>query len=263
MTNRFRQEMILAVAGVVFLLGSVTAGKIFRAASVVPDALDVVNYRYYSLDSWIGAIGLPDDPFKCVVDADGTFWSELGKSSERSGIYPLAPNQTPVKIQSHLIGTTERVEQRMFGPRVPISITRKRQGSITIKETLFLAWPLNWSADVKGAALKERNSRPQPRQYLLMTEYANTGDKTTEITPVLDLQGWAVGPNLDDDTMFELALNTYCQTTLAIESFKGENLEKSTLALKTLTIPPGENAVGAVDQSEWIQKLEASGVGRS
>ena len=63
-----------------------------------------MNHQYYSLDSWIGAIGLPDDPFKCVVDADGTFWTELGMSSGRFGVYPLAPNQTPVKIRSYLEG---------------------------------------------------------------------------------------------------------------------------------------------------------------
>jgi hypothetical protein len=27
--------------------------------------------RYDSLDSWIGAIGLPDDPFKSTIDAAG------------------------------------------------------------------------------------------------------------------------------------------------------------------------------------------------
>ena len=67
-------------------------------------ARDAVDFRYYSLDSWIGAIGLPDDPTKCVVDADGTFMTEMGRSSNRWGVFPLLPYQSPVKIRSGLSG---------------------------------------------------------------------------------------------------------------------------------------------------------------
>ena len=77
----------------------------------------------------MGAIGLPDDPFKCVVDADGTFWIERGKTALRQGIYPLALYQSPIKIHCRLKGTTERVDQRMYSPRVPISIAHKDKGA--------------------------------------------------------------------------------------------------------------------------------------
>jgi hypothetical protein len=195
---------------------------------------------------------LPDDAFKCVVNADGAFSTELGRASHRTSLYPLAPNQTPLKIQSRLAGVTERVDQRMFGPRVPISITRKRQAAINIEETLFLARPLEWSAAVQGAALKGRNSLPSPRQYLLMTEYVNTGDRPAEVLPVLDLQGATPGPNLDDDRMFMLALNTYIQTTQPIGTVKQKSLETFTLGLAPMAIPPGGKA-------RWVLAINRNG----
>jgi hypothetical protein len=236
----------------VFFLVSVAAGNLCRAYGEGADTTDTVNHRYYSLDSWIGAIGLPDDPFKSVVDADGTFWTEIGLSSGRFGVYPLAPNQTPLKIRSYLEGATERVDQRMLGPRVPISITHKRQGGVAIEETLFLARPLDWSADVKGGALKGRDSRPLPRQYLLMTEYLNNGDKPVKITPLLDLQGSASGINLGDSSTFEVAPNTQCWTTLAINPLEAKSTKNVNLELKTLTLPPAGRA-------RWVLSIDRNG----
>lgn len=223
MTKRLREKTVATGVGVAFFLVSIAAGSIRRLCGAEARTTNIVNHRYYSLDSWIGAIGLPDDPFKCVVDADGTFWTELGMSSGRFGVYPLAPNQTPLRVRSYLEGSTERVDQHMFGPRVPISITRKRQGAVAIEETLFLARPLDWSADVKGGALKGRDSRPLPRQYLLLTEYINNGHKPVEITPLLDLQGSAPGIDLGDSSTFEVAPNTKCWTTLAINHLGGKS----------------------------------------
>lgn len=247
-----RRTMWVAAVGAALFLTSLKVASTDGASEAPANELDVADHRYYDLDSWIGAIGLPDDPFKSVVDADGTFWTELGKASERFGRYPLALNQTPLKIHAHLAGTTERVDQRMYNPRVPISVTHKRRGNISIEETLFLARPLDWSADVKGAALKGRDTRSQPRQYLLMTEYTNTGDKSATITPVMDLEGSAPGPNLDDPTTFQVALNTQCRTTLDISSFKGEELQKSKVTLQALTIPPGE-------KSRWVLSIDRNG----
>ena len=252
MTKRLRENPVVAGVGVAFFLVSIVAGSTCGAFGETGNVADNVNHRYYSLDSWIGAIGLPDDPFKCVVDADGTFWTELGVSSGRFGVYPLAPNQTPVKIRSYLAGEAERLDQRMLGPRVPVSITHKRQGAVTVEETLFLARPLDWSADVKGAALKGRDSRPLPRQYLLMTEYINTGDKPAEITPLLDLQGSAPGINLGDSSTFEVAPNTKCWTTLAINHFGGKSMQTFTLELKPLSIPPAA-------KMRWVLSIDRNG----
>src|ERR1039458_9151870 len=119
MTDRLRERTVVAGIRVAFLLVSLGAGSLCRAYGAAANTTDTLTHRYYSLDSWIGAIGLPDDPFKSVVDADGTFWTELGLSSGRFGVYPLAPNQSPLKIRSYLEGATERMAQRMFGPRVP------------------------------------------------------------------------------------------------------------------------------------------------
>jgi hypothetical protein len=234
-----------------FLL-SIAAGNLYRVGGAAVPTTDISNHRYYSLDSWIGAIGLPDDPFKSVVDADGTFSTELGKTSGRFGVYPLAPNQTPVRIRSYLEGSTERVDQRMLGPQVPISITHKRQGAVAIEETLFLARPLDWSADVKGGGLKGRDSRPLPRQYLLMTEYSNHGDKPVEIIPLLDLQGSAPGINLGDSSTFEVAPNTQCWTTLAVRLLGGKNTKTFTLELKPLTIPPA-------GKIQWVLSIDRDG----
>ena len=252
MTKRLREKTVVAGAGVAFFLVSVAAGSICRVCGAAEQTAYSVNHRYYSLDSWIGAIGLPDDPFKCVVDADGAFLTELGMSSGRFGVYPLAPNQTPLRIRSYLEGSTERVDQSMFRPRVPISITHKRQGAVAIEETLFLARPLDWSADVKGGALKGRDSRPLPRQYLLMTEYINNGDKPVKLTPLLDLQGSSPGINLGDSSTFEVALNTQCWTTLAIDPLGGKSLQAFTLGLRPLTIPPA-------GKMRWVLSIDRNG----
>lgn len=240
------------VASAAFFL---TAAFIIGAGSISSMAADspgITHHRYYSLDSWIGAIGLPDDPFKAVVDADGTFWTELGLSSGRFGVYPLAPNQTPVKIRSYLQGSEDRVDQRMYGPRVPVSITHKRQGDLSIEETLFLARPLDWSAAVQGPALKGHDSRPQPREFLLMTEYTNHGERPATITPLLELQGSAPGINLADPSVFDLAPNTRCRTTLAINPGSAKSLKSYVLGLQPLTIPAGGKA-------HWVLAIDRNG----
>ena len=169
-----------------------------------------------------------------------------------------------LRIRSYLEGSTERVDQSMFAPRVPISITHKRQGAVAIEETLFLARPLDWSAEVKGGDLKGRDSRPLPRQYLLMTEYTNNGDKPVEITPLLDVQGSAPGINLSDSSRFQVAPNTPCWTTLAINPLGGKSLKTFTLGLRAPHHSAGrKGAMGPFDRSGWFQKRQTRGLGRS
>jgi hypothetical protein len=200
----------------------------------------------------MGALGLPDSPFKSIVDAEGTFWTELGMSSGRFGVYPLAPNQSSVKIRSYLEGATMRVDQRMFGPRAPISITHKRQGTIAIEETLFLARPLGWSADVKGNGLKGHDSRPQPEQYLLMTEYLNTGSKPAQVTPLLEVKGSAPGIDLGNASRFEVAPNTQCWTTLPIVPLEAKSSTGFVLQLQPLTVPPA-------GRRRWVLSIDRDG----
>ena len=209
MSHRFRHILFLIEAVSALLLASMMmAAHVPGDITTSRGALDKVDRRYYRLDSWMGAIGLPDDPYKAVADADGGFRTERGKTSLRQGIYPLAPYQSPIRIHIHLDGKTERVDQRMYSPRVPISIAHKRQGNVAIEETLFLSAPLDWSAAVTGAGLKGRDSTPRPTQYLLMTEYTNHGGAAMEVTPVLELEGPTPMPDLDDLRMFKLSLNT-------------------------------------------------------
>ncbi|HEX4485427.1 MAG TPA: hypothetical protein VH088_04130 [Terriglobales bacterium] len=221
---------------------------------------DIVDHRYYNLDSWMGAIGLPDDTFKTLVDADGTFSTEQGKTSLRQGIYPLAVYESPITIHSGLRGGTERVGQRMYSPRVPISIAHKRQGDVVIEETLFMAGPLDWSSTPTGAALKGKNSVPRPTQYLLMTEYTNNGSKPVEVTPVLDVMGPTPGPSLDDEKYFDLSPNTSCRISISIDGFRqwesSTTMYKPKLALKKLTIAPGGKA-------HWVLTINRNGYANS
>ena len=62
-----------------------------------------MDYRYYSLDSWICALGLPDDAYKCVADADGRFLTELGGGNHQ-GVYPHRPAAHQVMIHADLLG---------------------------------------------------------------------------------------------------------------------------------------------------------------
>lgn len=257
--RQMRVPALVAVGSILFAIS--TAAQDRSATTNAPRAAsDSADHRYYYLDSWMAAIGLPDDPFKTLVDADGTFWTEQGKTSLRQGIYPLALYESPIKIHSGLRGTTERVDQQMYSPRVPISIARKRQGDVAIEETLFLAGPLDWSPQPTGAALKGKDSLRHPRQYLLMTEYINKGDKVIEVTPVLDVMGPTPGPDLDDDRMFDLSPNTFCRSTLAIDGFQqwesSTNMYKPKLALKKIVIAPGKKA-------RWVLTINRNGFANS
>jgi hypothetical protein len=254
-----RKLLYVAVVagGLAFSISAVRAADALSASS---PASELADHRFYYLDSWMGAIGLPDDPFKTLVDADGTFWTEQGKTSLRQGIYPLALYESPLRIHSGLAGTTERVDQQMYSPSVPVSIAHKRQGDVAVEETLFLAGPLDWSSEPTGSALEGKNSLPHPRQYLMMTEYTNKGYKPVEITPVLDVMGPTPGPNLDDDRMFDLSPNTFCRTTLPIAGFQqwesSKTMYKPNLALNKLTIPAGGKA-------HWVLTINRNGFANS
>ena len=252
MCKRVRARAIIARLSVTCALTCAFLAIICVARCQAGDSPEIVKHQYYSLDSWIGAIGLPDDPFKAVVDADGVFWTELGMSTGRFGVYPFAPNQTPVKLRSYLEGESERVDQRLYSPRVPVSIAHKRQGSVAIEETLFLARPLDWSGAVQGSELRGRDSRPAPHQYLLMTEYFNHGDKSATITPLLEVRGSAPGINVGDPSAFGLAPNTQCWTTLPVVPGAAASLRPNVLGLKSLTIPPG-------GKTHWVLAIDRNG----
>lgn len=227
------------------------------AAHAATDAPEIVDYRHYALDSWIGAIGLPDDSFKCVVDADGRFMTELGKSKGHQGVYPDPPAQNRVVIHADLLGGTARVDQHLVSARVPIAITRKRQGDITVTEYLFLAKPLDWSANLKGTDLRGHDSRPDSRQYLLMTEYANQGAKSLELTPVIHVTGGVPTTKLDDSRRsFGVSANTRCRVSRDIASFQGKKPNQGTLELEKIAIQPGE-------KSRWVLAIDRNGFGGS
>ncbi|MGO8746563.1 MAG: formylglycine-generating enzyme family protein [Thermoguttaceae bacterium] len=217
------------------------------------NAADVVDYRYFALDSWVGAIGLPDDCFKSAVDADGRFLTEFGHSGPHQGIYPNPPAQSKVAIHADLLGRTTRIGQQMYSPRVPIAVTRKRQRDIMVTEQLFLARPLTWSAGVQGAALRGRDSRPDARQYLLMVEYANAGPQPAEVQPVLHVEGAAPVAKLDvSPAAFSVAPNTQCQVSCGIESFQPAAARNATLTLKKIKIEPGKKA-------NWVLAIDRNG----
>ena len=255
-----RKSSLRAIAYLGLVLVFAGASATAAISDSMADKTDMADHRYYYLDSWTGAIGFPDDPFKSLVDADGTFWTEQGKSASRQGIYPLAVYESALKIHSDLVGGTQRVDQHMFSPRVPVSIAHKRRGDVVVEETLFQATPLDWSPAVTGAALKGKNSLPRPSQFLLMTEYTNTGDKPVEITPVLDLIGPTPGPDLYDDKMFDLSPNTFCRTTLAIDGFQqwesSKKMLKPRIALKKLKLAPGQKA-------HWVLTINRTGFSNS
>jgi hypothetical protein len=253
MKTRFQRwsGAVAAKAALAAALGMAPGAQ--AVADAASDAPDVVDYRYYALDSWIGALGLPDDSFKCVVDADGRFMTELGKSNGRQGVYPDPPAQNAVVIHADLLGGATRVDQRMVSPRVPIAVTRKRQGEIAVTEYLFLARPLDWSANVKGADLRGRGSRPDSRQYLLMTEYANQGGKPLQITPLIHVTGAAPAAKLDNSRRsFSVAANTRCWISRGIAAFQRDEANRATLQLEKITLQPGA-------KTRWTLAIERNG----
>jgi hypothetical protein len=227
------------------------------AATAATDSPEVVDFRYYALDSWIGAIGLPDDSYKCVVDADGQFMTELGKSKDHQGIFPNPPVQSKVVIHADLVGRTTRVDQRMVSSRVPIALTRKRQGEVAVTEYLFLAAPLDWSAQRTGADLRGHDSQPDSRRYLLMTEYANRGGKSAELVPVIHVTGDAPGAKLTDSRRsFRAAVNTRCRASRNIASVESNAPHQCSLEIEKIVVPPGETR-------RWILAIDRNGFSAS
>jgi hypothetical protein len=101
-----KRQYLRAVAcvGLALVCASPLAAANLPSSDSVSATTDMADHRYYYLDSWTGAIGFPDDPFKSLIDADGTFWTEQGKTASRQGIYPLAVYESLLKIHSDLIG---------------------------------------------------------------------------------------------------------------------------------------------------------------
>jgi len=219
--------------------------------------LDIVDYRHYSLDSWMSAIGLPDDAYKCAADADGRFVSELGGRSHQ-GVYPNRPLAHPVTIHADLLGGTRRVDQRMHSPRVPVVVTRKCQGDVAVTETLFLARPLDWSAKAPGANRQRRDSQPDARRYLLMAEYVNQGARAVEIVPIVDIGG--VKPQAGGDQSrrsFPVSANTRCRISHDVESLVWTSATQARAMLKKMALRPGADArlVLAIDRNGFTDEV--------
>ncbi len=219
---------------------------------------NAVDYRYYALHGWMGAIGLPDDCFKAAADASGRFFTEFGKSRGHQGVYPSPPVQNPLWIQADLLGGAVRVSQRMHSPRVPIVVTEKRQKDVTVTEHLFVARPLDWTADVTGEAMRRRESRPDSRQYLLTVEYANQGPQTVEVKPVLCVHGNAVATRLSESRcVFSVAANTRCVVSRDIESIQSTKANEAVIALQPIAVPAKAKAtwVLAVNRNEFSDNV--------
>ncbi len=253
-TNRMKRSIITGLACVVCTLqGLIGTGlPAEEARQEVPSGqLEIVDYRHYSLDSWISAIGLPDDAYKCAADADGRFLSELGAGSHQ-GVYPNRPPAHQVVIHADLLGGTTRVDQRMHSPRIPVVITRKCQDNVAVTETLFFARPLDWSAEALGANRHGRDSQPDARQYLLMAEYVNRGAKAVEIVPTINIGGAKPQASVDESrTSFLVSANTRCRTSQNVESFIWTSASQARATLKKIALRPGANAqvVLAIDRN--------------
>jgi hypothetical protein len=243
-------RLLIGLLTTVWFIGLLPTSSVADAPA--QPVTNAASHPYFSWDSWIGAIGLPDDCFKSVVDADGAFWTELRPGHDRYGVYPNAPPQSVVMIQADLSGGAKRLDQQMLDPRTPICVARKQQGRVAVRETLFFARPLDWSADVKGAALKDRNTTPRPRQYLLMVEYTNQGDQQTEVSPVLRLIGATLSVDLADTGAFRLAANTRCRLSRKIESFGNTSDGQFRADLGKIALAPGEKA-------RWLLAIDRNG----
>ena len=222
-----------------------------------------VDYRYFAPTDWIGAIGLPDDAFKCVVDSRGAFVTEFGPKELNKvtiTIYTNRPTPHYVAILAGVEEGAQVVDQRMHSARAPVALTRKRSGDVDITEQLFLARQLDWDAMATGDALKSRPSKPDARQYLLMTEYLNTGKAPVTITPVLTIEGDA--PSAAPAQMravFHAAPNTSGWTTRDITAFeslevppKSKAAKRAKATLEKITLAPGATA-------RWVLAIERNG----
>jgi hypothetical protein len=141
----------------------------------------------------------------------------------------------------------------MISPRAPIAVTRKRQGDIAVTECLFLARPLDWNADWKGANLRGRDSKPDSRQYLLMTEYASQSTKPLEVTPVLHVTGGSLAVRLDDSRRsFGVSANTRCRVSCDVVSFQSKKPDQGIVELAKTAIQPGATA-------RWVLAIDRNG----
>jgi len=147
----------------------------------------------------------------------------------------------------------------MYSARVPVVFTQKRYKEVAITEDLFMARPLDWSANTTGAALPAGQSRPDSRQYLLMSTYQNEGVKPATLTPVIYIHGNSPGATLEASrTSFSVATNTHCWTSCAIESFHPQGTNEASLALGKIMLAPGaqQRWVLAINRNDFPQGTE-------
>jgi hypothetical protein len=263
-TNRNRRKRNLA-AITIALAGLLYASS--NQATRSPDEWPAVTYPYFSPTNWVAAIGLPDDVFKCAVDNLGTFMTEFGRADQWGG-FANRPVPHYVAILADVEEGSRVVEQRMYSPRVPVPLTRKKSGDVEIVEQLFSARPLDWDAMATGDALKARPSRPDVRQYLLMTEYRNTGKEPATITPILIIDGNEPSAELEQSSnVFRAASNTCCRTTLALTAFESLPVPaKSTVAARRFMVAPkrskavlGKITLAPGETARWVLAIERNG----
>jgi hypothetical protein len=100
-------------------------------STILEKQIQKIDHRYSPL-WWQTLICLPDDPVKTLVGKEGQFFLDYGSGG---------PRNFQTRIQFDLAEGTEWVDQHLSDPSVPVVLTHKRGGAVTIEETSFLEPP--------------------------------------------------------------------------------------------------------------------------
>jgi len=91
--------------------------------------------------NWQTSICLPDDPFKTLVGCDGGLYYDYGQSGPAA--YGFGGGRFGTRLLAELVaeGDATPQQQELHSPRVPVVITRHRQGALELRQVAWAGAP--------------------------------------------------------------------------------------------------------------------------
>jgi len=132
-----------------------------------PEKLD---FRY-APGRWQVCIGLPDDPHKSIVGSDGGLYYDYGGGH----FYDFG---TRILAELETQGEKGKIRQRLWDPRIPIVITERNYGDLTLRQDAWAGAPYSkdisqWSprrVDYLWLKMVNNSARPKTGRIVLQID---------------------------------------------------------------------------------------------
>jgi hypothetical protein len=144
-----------------------------------------LDFRY-APGRWQVCIGLPDDPHKSIVGSDGGLYYDYG-----SGIFYGFGTRILASLDTQ--GPKGKVKQSLLDPRIPIVITERNFGDLTLQQQAWVSAPYSenisqWSrrrVDYLWLKMVNKSVQPQTGRIVLQIDPKDSliiNDSKTQLT---------------------------------------------------------------------------------